>query len=53
MFILISFLGLHSLIEMCICGIISGRGIYLVSLICFNIKFALIMFMYVNFWCNH
>ena len=31
-FVLISFSGLHSSVEMYTCGMINGRGIYLVSL---------------------
>ena len=41
----ISFLGLHSFIEMCANGMINGEGIYLVSLYCSSVKLAFIMFL--------
>ena len=43
--IFISFFGLHSLIEMCASGIISGGGMCLVSLFCSTVKLAFIMFL--------
>ena len=44
-FILISFFGLHSFVEMCASGMISGGGIYLVFLFCFGESLAFIMFL--------
>ena len=43
--IFISFSGLHSFIEMCASGIISGGGMCLVSLFCSSVKLAFIMFL--------
>ena len=43
--IFISFLGLHSFIEMYTSGIISGGGMCLVSLFCSSVKLAFIMFL--------
>ena len=41
----ISFLGLHSFIDMCASGMINGEDIYLVSLFCSSVKLAFIMFL--------
>ena len=41
--ILISFLELHSFVEICTSGMINGKGTYLMSLFCFGVKFAFIM----------
>ena len=41
----ISFLGLHSFIKICMSGMISGGGIYLVSLFCSSVKLAFTMFL--------
>ena len=41
----ISFSRLHSFIEMCASGMINGRGMYLVSLLCSSVKLAFIMFL--------
>ena len=41
----ILFLGLHSLIEIFARGMVCGRGIYLMSLFCFIVKLAFIMFL--------
>ena len=41
----ISFLGLHSFIEMYASGMINGGGMYLISLFCFSVKLAFIMFL--------
>ena len=40
----ISFSRLHSFVEMCASGMISGGGMYLVSLFCSSVKLAFIMF---------
>ena len=47
-----SFSGLHSLVEICVSGIISCEGMYLVSLFYASEKLAFIMLyrMYVVFW---
>ena len=44
-FTFISFLGLHSFIEMSASGIINGGGMCLVSLFCSSVKLAFIMFL--------
>ena len=41
----IFFLGLHSFIKICASGMINGGGMYLVSLCCFSVKLAFIMFL--------
>ena len=43
--ILMSFSGLHLLVDICASGIIKGEGIYLVSLFCSCVKCAFIMFL--------
>ena len=43
--IFMSFSGLHSFIEICVSGITSGGGMYLVSLFCSDVKLAFIMFL--------
>ena len=43
-FTLISFLRLHSFIEMCASGMVIGCGIYLVSRFCSGVKLASIRF---------
>ena len=42
---LISFLRLCSFVEMCVSGMVNGKGIYLVSLFCSSVKLAFIMFL--------
>ena len=44
-FVFISLFGLHSLIEMCASGIISGGGMCLVSLFCSTVKLAFTIFL--------
>ena len=43
--VFISFFGLHSLIEICTSGIVSGGGICLLSLFCSIVKLTFIMFL--------
>ena len=43
--IFISLSGLHSFTKMYASGMINGRGMYLVSLFCFSVKLAFIMFL--------
>ena len=45
MSILISFLGLHSFVKICMGRMINGRGKYLVSVFFSSLKFAFIMFL--------
>ena len=42
---LISFSGLLSFVEMCTSGMVCGKGINLVPLICSDVKLAFIMFL--------
>ena len=41
----ISFLGLHSFIEICMSGMFNGGGMYLISLFCSSVKLAFVMFL--------
>ena len=43
--VFISFSGLHSLIEICASGIVSGGGMCLLSLFCSTVKLAFIIFL--------
>ena len=43
--IFMSFSGLHSFIEICVSGITNGRGMYLISLFCSDVKLAFIIFL--------
>ena len=41
----ISFLGLHTFVEMCTSGMVSSEGINLVPLFCYDVKLAFLLFL--------
>ena len=43
--VIMSFSGLHSVIEIWVCGIIVGGGMNLVSLVCVGVKCVFMMFL--------